>query len=148
MNNLLRQAAETVAAAIRKLAEEIGWNHVTILVEDKGDIIYESQRAIGEVGVLVVVTIDKFARRANSGQLLTGTLTIDVTASESVTVNRENEPYVTAQQVGEVVARSLHWREFGGSFESPLRLATFEKLYPVPNVTSVALSFSAEYSLS
>ena len=143
----LREDAETVAGAIRALAEANGWNNLTVLVEDKGDIIYETQKAINGVGVLVVVTVDRFARRANSGQLLTGTLTIDVTASENVKVNRAKEPYETAQGVAEVIARALHWKEFGGNFESPLRLATLEKLYPGPGVTSVALSFLAEYLL-
>ena len=142
---MLREAAETLAGEIRKLGEEMGWSDLTVLVEDKGDVIYESQRAVAKVGVVAVVTIDRFARRANSGQLLTGTLTIDVTASEGVTVNRAKEPYVTAQQVAEAIAQRFHWRALGGRFESPLRLATLEKLYPSPKVTSVALSFLAEF---
>ena len=143
----LREDAETIAAAIRTLAENNRWNNLTVLVEDKGDIIYESQKAINSVGVLVVVTVDRFARRANSGQLLTGTLAIDITASENVKVNRAKEPYETAQGVAEEIARTFHWKEFGGLFESPLRLASMEKIYPGPGVTSVALSFQAEYLL-
>ena len=143
----LREDTEAIAAAIRTLAEDNGWNNLTVLVEDKGDIIYETQRAINSVGVLVVVTVDRFARRANSGQLLTGTLTIDVTASENVKVNRAKAGHQTAQGVAEEIARAFHWKEFGGNFGSPLRLATLEKIYPGPGVTSVALSFQAEYLL-
>ena len=146
IDTLLREAAETVAAAIRKLAEGIP-GEVTCLVEDKGDIIFETQKAIAKAGVTVVVTVDRFARRANSGRTLAGTLTIDVTASENVPLNRARADCVTAQGVAEALAAALHWREFGGRFASPLRLAAFEKLYPSPKVTSVALSFQAEYSL-
>lgn len=143
----LREDTETIAKEIRKLAEEMRWSNITVLVEDKGDILFETQKAINKVGVLVVVTVDRFARRANSGQLLTGTLTIDITASENVQVNRSRADNKTAQGVAEEIARTFHWKEFGGNFVSPLRLATMEKIYPGPGVTSVALSFQAEYLL-
>ena len=145
--NSLRQAAEKIALAIRKLAEEMSWTNVTCLVEDKGDVIFEVNKAISEVGVVVVVAVDRFTRRTNSGQILTGTLTIDVTASENVPVNREQDPYVTAQGVAEAIAQRFHWRTFEGGFISPLRLASLDKSYPGQTITSVALSFAAEYSL-
>ena len=145
MDMHFREAAETVAAAIRELAKETPG--VTVLVEDKGDIVFEAQKALSKAGVTVVVTVDRFARRANSGQLLAGTLTLDVTASENVPLNRARPDAGTAQMVVEALATGLHWRAFGGRFASPLRLATFEKLYPSPKVTSVALSFAAEYML-
>ena len=142
----LREAAETVAAAIRELAKDIPGD-VTCLVEDRGDVIFETQRAIAKAGVVVVVAVDRFARRANSGPLLTGTLTLDVTASENLPLNRAQADYTTAQAVAEALAAALHWRAFGGRFASPLRLATMEKLYPSEKVTSVALAFEAEYLL-
>ena len=112
MDKNFRKAAETVAAAIRELAKETPG--VTVLVEDKGDIVFEAQKALSKAGVTVVVTVDRFARRANSGQLLAGTLTLDVTASENVPLNRARPDAVTAQMVAEALATGLHWRAFGG----------------------------------
>lgn len=143
----LREDTEAVAETIRRIAEGKGWSNLTVLVEDKGDILFETQKALGKAGVVVTVTVDRFARRANSGQLLTGTLTVDVTASESIPVNRAKAGGATAQGVAEGIADALHWRELGGGFASPLRLASLEKAYPAAGVTSVALSFQAEYIL-
>lgn len=120
---------------------------ITCLVEDRGDVVFEATRALGRAGVVVLVSIRSFQRRQNSGQLLTGTLALDVTCAETVPVNRRGTDYVTAQHVAETIAQRFHWRTLGGRFASPLRFMSLTKEYPDPKVVSWSLAFEAEYGL-
>ena len=143
----MHEALEMIADAIRN-DEELKTLPLTVLVEDKGDISFESANALAKVGVTAIVTANRYQRRAKSGPLLTGTLTIDINVGETIPVNRRAPGYTTAQHVADVIARRFHWRTMdGGRFESPLRLSGIEKQYTDPKTVAFSLSFEAEYLL-
>ena len=113
------------------------------IAEDEGDPVFEVERAMGESGVLAVVSADGFERRARSGATLVGTARIRVTVLENVPLNRPagNAAALTAWRAAERNARILHWRDLG--LESPLRLGRMERA-DADGVARVSMDFAAE----
>ena len=113
------------------------------IAEDAGDPVFEVERAMGEAGVLAVVSADGFERRAKSGPLLSGTARIRVTVLENVQLNRADGDAGrwSAWRAAERIARALHWRDLG--LESPLRLGRMERA-DADGVARVSMDFVAE----
>ena len=145
----MRTAAETIASAIRDALSSWGDGPAcpAVLVEDKGDMLFELQSALESSGVYVTVATPGFTRRNNTAGILQGTLEIDVTAFENVKANREQPDFLTAQGIAQRIASALHWKKIDG-FISPLRVLSIRRTDPSDAISSATVSLSAEYILS
>ena len=141
----MRQAAEMVAAAIRDAFKER--SDFGCYVEDEHDVQLKVSRALAGTGTFAIVTVADYARRANSGELLTGTITFDVTLFENVPANRAKTGFMTAQGAAQRIAETLHWRRLGGRFESPLRVSGVRRNPGDAKFASVSVTVEAEYLL-
>ena len=117
----LRRVADAMASAIRAdavVAASAG--RVTVCVEDRQDMETAISEALGKAGgICVMVGIAGFERRAQSGPVLQGTVSIEVRAMEVPALNRSSPDgaWMTAQGLTERLALALHWRRLPGMTE-------------------------------
>lgn len=106
--------------AIQELAEIIKSDEVlasvpglSVVIEDDTDVSGEYEKAMASFGVAVVIVATGFARRSQSGEMLTGDLQLAIDAVENSQLNRlqENPGFWTAQRVSVRLSRLLHWRK-------------------------------------
>ena len=119
---------------------------VRVVVEEKANWLAQVQQSLATVGeVLVLVSFGGFRRREKSGPLLTGSLTVDVSAHEMVSTNRELPDYVTAEAVVETIASVLH-DACGTGFDRALMLESI-----TPNneteISVVSARFNVEQNI-
>lgn len=108
---MLRDIAEGIARYIRDDHVLHDDGHVTVVVEDKADVGFEIQQALGRLGVCVLVAITGF-RRVDGSPVLQGTVEIQVSFYEHPSLNRDDLSVLTAQGACERVANILHYHHF------------------------------------
>ena len=86
-------------------------NHITVAVEDKANVAFEVEQAIGIMGVFVLVSIIEFRRKEGS-PLVQGTLEVQISCFENPSLNRTDDADITAQGAAERIAEILHYRQF------------------------------------
>lgn len=110
---MIADLLELLAAGLRE--ELSSMPRIRVVVEEKANWLAQVQQTLGTVGeVLVLVSFGGYQRRAGSCPVLTGSLTVDVSAHEMVATNRELPGFVTAEAVIERVATALHGSKIDG----------------------------------
>ena len=107
----LRDMADEVAGFIRGDEVLAGAGCVTVAVEDRADVGFAVQEAVGRLGVFVLVSVLSF-RRADRSPVMQGTLEMQVSCFEHPSLNREDPGSLTAQGAAERIAGILHYRRF------------------------------------
>lgn len=108
---MLRQIAEGIADFIRadEYLSECG--NISVVVEDKAAVGFEVARALGGVGVLVLISVTGF-RRYDRAQVLAGDIEFQISCFEHPELNRAGLDTPTAQGVAEYLAKILHYHRF------------------------------------
>ena len=126
MESQFRDICENLAAHIRTLDGIKGNNAVTVIVEDKGDIESQIAEALGYAGVVIMIGVLGFDRRQQSGELITGNLKLELRVMERPAVNRNEQGYITAQQMIEKLILDLHWKRVVG-MSGPIKFEDFSR---------------------
>lgn len=108
---MLRRVAQEIADFIE--ADDVlhDAGHVTVVVEDKADVGFELQQALGRTGVCVLVAVTGF-RRVDRGSLPQGDAEIQISCYEHPVLNREDPANMTSQSVMERLVNILHYERF------------------------------------
>lgn len=108
---MLREIAEGIADFIREDEYLRLHGEVAVVVEDKADVRFEVERAVGELGVLALVSVVGFSRTDRS-PVVQGNIEFQITLFEHPSLNREDPDTLTAQGVAEHLAKLLHYKRF------------------------------------
>lgn len=128
MTSNLREVAEAIAEVIRTDAAVVESGKVTVCVEDKADVAFQIQNALGALGLCVVVAITGFDRRSQSGPIISGNARIELSVYEAPPLNSgEPRSGLTAQGLSERIASVLHYARFPGLVTGPLRFTNFSR---------------------
>ena len=145
MESQFRDICENLAAHIKTLDGIKGNSAVTVIVEDKGDIESQIAEALGYAGVVIMIGVLGFDRRQQSGELITGNLKLELRVMERPAVNRNEQGYITAQQMIENLILSLHWARIPGML-GPLLFNDFSR-DDTAELDLIRGSFAGECSL-
>lgn len=112
--NQERELQEKIVNFLSK-REEFQGTRVAFIVEDKEDPFKAVQKAVAStVGLAVVISAVGYRRRANSGEAITGTLSLQLDIFENITLNRAAKDRMTGQAANEIIRALLHWQRFEG----------------------------------
>lgn len=95
-------------------------------IEDKSDITSEVTKFLKGFGVMVVISVVGYDRRINSGNLMTGSLKLNISAIENTRHNRNNPGFMTATDVSVRIAEILHFKDFD-LLSSPIRFTSMQR---------------------
>ena len=107
------EICEAAAAALRAAFGAL--SGVNVIPEDRCSPADEVNKALGRLGVLVLVAAKRHARKPGTGASTAGDLAIELTVVENPKLNRkggERRPTITT--VAEMAKDALHWRELAG----------------------------------
>lgn len=126
MNSETRRLAEAIAQTIKD-DEWLGNSRtLNVVVEDNAVISTEIEKALGKLGILVLIGVTGYHRRQNSGPYITGTLEFSIGCFENPLFNRTTQNSMTAQAVAERLAVILHWAKPEG-FDNPIVFDSFDR---------------------
>ena len=85
---------------------------VSVVVEDECDPAAEVRKALGRMGVLVLVAASAHRRKPGVGQSTAGDLELEISVFENPHLNRRpNVPGPTVTSAAEAIKDALHWHE-------------------------------------
>ena len=108
---MLRDIAEGVAEFIREDEYLRDHGRVSVVVEDKANVGFEVEQAVGSLGVLVLVSITGMSNLDRS-PVLQVNIDMQISCYEHPSLNRDDPDTLTAQGVSERIAQILHYRRF------------------------------------
>ena len=108
---MLRQIAEGIAEYIRADEYLSACGNISVVVEDKAAVGYEVTRALGGVGVLVLISVVGF-RRNGRPMVVAGDIEFQISCFEHPELNRAGLDTPTAQGVAEHLSKILHYHRF------------------------------------
>lgn len=104
---------KAVAAVLKDAFK--GVPNVTVMVEDTCDPGAEVRKALGRLGVLVLVAASAHRRKEGVGASTAGDLELEISVFENPKLNRRpNVPGPTVTSAAETVKDALHWHEACG----------------------------------
>ncbi len=114
MKNEQRDICDAVAKTLQE--EAFGADDgVTVVVEDRCSPAAEVEKALGRLGVLVMVSTPEHRRKVGTGAATAGDLTVEVSVFENPKLNRwEGGGTHTVTSASEAVKDALHWRTVCG----------------------------------
>ena len=122
---MLRRVAEEIAHFIREDEVLKANAHLTVAVEDKASVAFEIERALGLMGVFVLVSVLSF-RRVDCSPILQGTIEFQISCFENPEINRDDLSIMTAQGVAERLADILHYTKFN-TLTGPMLFKEFSR---------------------
>lgn len=108
---MMRQIAEGIAEFIRADEYLSACGNISVVVEDKAGVAYEVARALGGIGVLVLISVVGF-RRYERAQVVAGDIEFQISCFEHPELNRAGLDTPTAQGVAEYLSKILHYHRF------------------------------------
>ena len=108
-----RETCDAVAKALQETYDAKGGG-VTVVVEDSCSPAAEVEKALGRLGVLVLVSTPEHRRRPGSGADTAGDMSIEISIFENPKLNRRPGCIFTVTSAAEAAVDALHWRETAG----------------------------------
>ena len=108
---MLRDIAEGIAEFIREDEYLRDHGQVSVVVEDKANVGFEVEQAVGSLGVLALVSVTGMSN-LNQSPVLQVNIDIQISCFEHPSLNRDDPDTLTAQGVSERIAQILHYHRF------------------------------------
>lgn len=138
-----RKYCEAVKAAIEENESIMSAGNVTVSIEDDVSAEEEAQRALGKMGLLVLIATTGHTRTPGSGASTSGDLGLEITVFENPRLNRAgNRSAFTLTQAAEKIADTLHWRLFDG-FQHRLRYLSMQRADADSKDARMVVTFAA-----
>ena len=141
-----RELAKKIAADIRHAEGVQGRHNITVIVEDAGTVENEVAEALSVAGICIIIGVTGFRRVSQSGPVIIGSVSLEFRVIERPSVNRNEQGFITTQQMTEWLITNLHWRTWEGMNGKPLLFQDFQR-DDTDNCNISRVNFSGEYSL-